>query len=116
MPRKYVVSHLGRTLTFSQEEFVNYFGTYKSINAAGGLVENGNGEYLMIKRKGYWDLPKGKIEKGENDEDGALREAVRRRARRPHRGGPGVLRRREGGHLPGPRAHVLTAPLDFIPT
>ena len=28
----------------------------------------------MIKRKGYWDLPKGKIEKGENDEDGALRE------------------------------------------
>lgn len=28
----------------------------------------------MIKRKGYWDLPKGKIEKGENDEEGALRE------------------------------------------
>jgi len=74
MPRKYVVSHLGRTLTFSQEEFVNYFGTYKSINAAGGLVENGNGEYLMIKRKGYWDLPKGKIEKGENEEEAALRE------------------------------------------
>lgn len=28
----------------------------------------------MIKRKGFWDLPKGKIEMGENDEDGALRE------------------------------------------
>lgn len=28
----------------------------------------------MIKRKGFWDLPKGKIEKGENDEEGALRE------------------------------------------
>jgi len=28
----------------------------------------------MIKRKGFWDLPKGKIESGENDEEGALRE------------------------------------------
>ncbi len=74
MPRKYVVSHLGRTLTFSQEEFFTYFGTYKRIDAAGGLVENGNGDFLMIKRKGFWDLPKGKIEVGENDEEGALRE------------------------------------------
>jgi 8-oxo-dGTP pyrophosphatase MutT (NUDIX family) len=74
MPRKYVVSHLGRTLTFSQEEFVNYFSTYKRIDAAGGLVQNGLGEFLMIKRKGFWDLPKGKIESGENDEEGALRE------------------------------------------
>jgi 8-oxo-dGTP pyrophosphatase MutT (NUDIX family) len=74
MSRKYVVSHLGRTLTFSQEEFFTYFGTYKRIDAAGGLVENGDGDFLMIKRKGFWDLPKGKIEKGENDEEGALRE------------------------------------------
>ena len=74
MSRKYVVSHLGRTLTFSQEEFVNYFISYKRIDAAGGLVQNGNGDFLMIKRKGYWDLPKGKIENGENDEEGALRE------------------------------------------
>jgi len=74
MTRKYIVSHLGRTLTFSQEEFVNYFTNYKHIDAAGGLVQNGQGEFLMIKRKGYWDLPKGKIESGENDEEGALRE------------------------------------------
>lgn len=38
------------------------------------MVENGNGDFLMIKRKGFWDLPKGKIENGENDEEGALRE------------------------------------------
>ena len=74
MSRKYVVSHLGRTLTFSQEEFFTYFGTYKRIDAAGGLVENGNGDFLMIKRKGFWDLPKGKIENREKDEEGALRE------------------------------------------
>jgi 8-oxo-dGTP pyrophosphatase MutT (NUDIX family) len=74
MPRKYIVSHLGRTLTFSKVEFFSFFGSYKRIDAAGGLVQNGVGEFLMIKRKGYWDLPKGKIEKGENDEEGALRE------------------------------------------
>lgn len=28
----------------------------------------------MIKRKGFWDLPKGKIELRENDEEAALRE------------------------------------------
>lgn len=74
MLRKYVVSHLGRTLTFSQDEFFSFFGTYKRIDAAGGLVQNGFGDFLMIKRKGFWDLPKGKIESGENDEGGALRE------------------------------------------
>src|SRR5262245_16635326 len=30
------------------------------IEAAGGLVENGRGEYLVIYRKKRWDLPKGK--------------------------------------------------------
>ncbi|BDD03319.1 NUDIX hydrolase [Aureibacter tunicatorum] len=44
------------------------------VEAAGGLVENSNKELLMIKRLGKWDLPKGKIEKGEGKEEGALRE------------------------------------------
>lgn len=45
-----------------------------SINAAGGLVKNQNGEYLLIFRRGKWDLPKGKLDKGESFEKAALRE------------------------------------------
>ena len=47
---------------------------YKKIDAAGGLVLNNQGYTLMIKRMGVWDLPKGKIEKGENREEAAVRE------------------------------------------
>jgi len=44
------------------------------IEAAGGLVLNEENEYLFIFRKGRWDLPKGKIEKGESIEVAAIRE------------------------------------------
>lgn len=44
------------------------------IEAGGGLVKNEKGEYLFIYRKERWDLPKGKIEKGESMSEGALRE------------------------------------------
>ena len=44
------------------------------IPAAGGLVENENGEFLFIKRLGRWDLPKGKIEVGESTKEAAVRE------------------------------------------
>ena len=44
------------------------------IDAAGGLVENSNGDLLCIKRWGLWDLPKGKIEPGEQAAAAALRE------------------------------------------
>jgi 8-oxo-dGTP pyrophosphatase MutT (NUDIX family) len=43
------------------------------IVAAGGLVEENN-QYLYIKRNGFWDLPKGKIEPGETIAQGAVRE------------------------------------------
>ena len=46
----------------------------KFIKAAGGLVKNENNEYLFIKRLGKWDLPKGKLEKGEKMRETALRE------------------------------------------
>ncbi|MFZ4520773.1 MAG: NUDIX hydrolase [Bacteroidales bacterium] len=36
---------------------------FKIIHAAGGLVMNEKGEYLFIHRLGFWDLPKGKIDK-----------------------------------------------------
>lgn len=48
--------------------------SYKVIEAAGGLVKNKKGEYLFIFRNGKWDLPKGKIEKGEGIKSAAIRE------------------------------------------
>ena len=53
------------------EDFTHMF---KVIEAAGGVVKNQNGEILFIYRIGKWDLPKGKIEKGESLEQAALRE------------------------------------------
>ena len=52
--------------------------TFKSklpvVQAGGGLVRNQSGKMLFIFRKGKWDLPKGKIDKGETLEKGAKRE------------------------------------------
>ncbi len=53
------------------EEFKNHF---KLISAAGGLVLNKNKEFLFIYRGNKWDLPKGRIEKGEGIEETAVRE------------------------------------------
>ncbi|GAC1398098.1 MAG: hypothetical protein NVSMB63_18350 [Sediminibacterium sp.] len=47
-----------------------------TIIAAGGLVQNEQQELLMIYRRGKWDLPKGKLDKGENIEDCAVREVM----------------------------------------
>jgi 8-oxo-dGTP pyrophosphatase MutT (NUDIX family) len=44
------------------------------IEAAGGLVKNEKGNYLFIYRNDKWDLPKGKIEKGETVKEAAVRE------------------------------------------
>lgn len=70
------------------ESFDNLFIHFKDLNelqfifkscfsfmeAAGGVVRNSNGEILAIKRLGKWDLPKGKVEKGENFKEAAIRE------------------------------------------
>jgi 8-oxo-dGTP pyrophosphatase MutT (NUDIX family) len=47
---------------------------FKLIQAGGGLVINEAGELLIIFRNGKWDLPKGKLKKGEKEDDGAIRE------------------------------------------
>ena len=44
------------------------------IEAAGGLVKNEHKEYLFIYRHDTWDLPKGKIERGETIKTAAVRE------------------------------------------
>lgn len=47
---------------------------FKEVNAAGGLVCNRRGDYLLIRRYELWDLPKGHQEKDEPIETTALRE------------------------------------------
>ena len=48
--------------------------SFKIQKAAGGKVLNVNNEVLFIYRFQKWDLPKGKLEKGESIEECALRE------------------------------------------
>ncbi len=55
--------------------FEAIFEDYKFVEAAGGLVQL-NENYLFIKRDGKWDIPKGKLEKGETPELGAVREIM----------------------------------------
>ncbi len=47
---------------------------FREVNAAGGLVSNRRGDYLLISRSGLWDLPKGHQERGEDIKITALRE------------------------------------------
>jgi 8-oxo-dGTP pyrophosphatase MutT (NUDIX family) len=44
------------------------------IIAAGGLVQNSKGEFLLIYRRSFWDLPKGKLDAGELIPECAVRE------------------------------------------
>ncbi len=56
------------------ELWQNFSSLFRIIEAAGGIVVNDDDKILFIKRLGKWDLPKGKIEKGESLEVAALRE------------------------------------------
>lgn len=51
-----------------------FFKHFTPIEAAGGIVQNEKKEFLFILRLGKWDLPKGKIEKGEAPDEAAVRE------------------------------------------
>jgi len=46
---------------------------FKVIKAAGGVVIK-DGKWLFMYRRKKWDLPKGKLDKGENSKDAAVRE------------------------------------------
>ena len=48
----------------------------KVIFASGGIVKNNNNQILFIYRRGKWDLPKGKAEKGESIRETAVREVI----------------------------------------
>ncbi len=47
---------------------------FREVNAAGGLVSNRRGDYLLIRRGEMWDLPKGHQESGEDIRVTAIRE------------------------------------------
>jgi 8-oxo-dGTP pyrophosphatase MutT (NUDIX family) len=59
----------------NEERLFDLFSSYfRLIYAAGGIVRNKNEKVLFIKRLGFWDFPKGKMEKGESPEQTAVRE------------------------------------------
>ncbi|HOE94648.1 MAG TPA: NUDIX domain-containing protein [Candidatus Cryptobacteroides sp.] len=47
---------------------------FREVNAAGGLVSNRRGDYLLIRRDEMWDLPKGHQDPGEDIRTTAIRE------------------------------------------
>lgn len=51
-----------------------FYRKFTIVQAGGGLIQNEKKDILLIFRRGKWDLPKGKLDKGENLEDCALRE------------------------------------------
>lgn len=57
-----------------EEVLRSLFITFSYLEAAGGVVINKYGKTLFIYRYNKWDLPKGKMEKGETPEECAIRE------------------------------------------
>jgi 8-oxo-dGTP pyrophosphatase MutT (NUDIX family) len=52
------------------------FHHFKLEEAAGGIVQNPHRQVLFIFRRGFWDLPKGKIDPGETRREAAVREVM----------------------------------------
>ena len=57
-----------------EETYRSICSEFKEVNAGGGLVSNRRGDYLLIRRNGLWDLPKGHQEPGEDIRTTSLRE------------------------------------------
>lgn len=54
--------------------FSDFKSLFKTVKAGGGLVTNEDGRILFIFRRGFWDLPKGKLDPGENYKVASVRE------------------------------------------
>lgn len=67
--RKVIILHNDPARVLAKIEHMS-----KLVNAAGGAVRNSENRLLMIFRNEKWDLPKGKMEKGETPEQSAVRE------------------------------------------
>ncbi|MFC2090327.1 NUDIX hydrolase [Bacteroidota bacterium] len=78
----YLFHHLKliKQLFIFHHDILNLFEEFKAcfnfVEAAGGLVKKPDGSFLVIKRDGFWDLPKGKLDNGESFEDAARREVT----------------------------------------
>jgi len=73
MSQKYKV-YINNTPKIIEENWQDFCSKFIMIEAAGGLVFNKEEQILMIFRNGKWDLPKGKLEEGENKKQCAIRE------------------------------------------
>lgn len=65
-----------KTSNFFVEACSAFNSLFVQVKAAGGLVKNGQTQFLFIKRFGKWDLPKGKLHENETVAEGALREVL----------------------------------------
>ena len=76
----------GRSFVLRGEDptgmYHDFAGQFIVIEAAGGIVKNKRGDYLLIYRHDTWDLPKGKIDPGETPDEAALREVRENRGER----------------------------------
>ncbi|GLR20043.1 NUDIX hydrolase [Portibacter lacus] len=54
--------------------FNDFISLFRVVKAGGGLVTNEKDEILFIFRRGFWDLPKGKLDPGEDYKTAAVRE------------------------------------------
>jgi 8-oxo-dGTP pyrophosphatase MutT (NUDIX family) len=59
-----------------EEDWQRFLKHFTLVEAAGGVVHNGEGNTLLIHRLSKWDLPKGKMESGETREESAVREVM----------------------------------------
>ena len=73
MTQKYKV-YVNNKPKLITDNWISFCSHYKLIKAAGGVVYNHNNQLLMILKNGKWDLPKGKIEEGEDIKACAIRE------------------------------------------
>ncbi len=75
--KKFLGQNDGLDLILISKNVEYLFGELKKqfvhIEAAGGLIKQ-NQNYLFIYRLQKWDLPKGKLDKGETPEQAAIRE------------------------------------------
>jgi len=52
----------------------DFCACFRLLEAAGGYVTDSQQRLLVFYRRGFWDMPKGKIDPGERPEQAALRE------------------------------------------
>ena len=62
-------------ISYNEEETEELIKSqYSVVKAAGGIVQNEFGQILLMYRLKTWDLPKGKLDKGESSKAAAIRE------------------------------------------